>query len=300
MHFHQNISPQKRVSFNFAPIMKILAIALLALNFTNADYMFSHKADYKACLAELQTMLPAASDNKEKAEVCWRLARVYLMLGDAAGDKEAKASLYAKGIDAANDGISANPANYKCFMWRSANRGRDCQMKPLPQQAAASGQILDDLEHIINQLGRTDYSEAWEALSQLYIAHPLKSDDAGISYAYRAAMTIPKDELRVSTLMWLASVLYDRNDGAQDREKAIKANREKFTASAKTNTAKYAYYEGNATLPWLTSSSAQLSDREEAKAILRYAESKYNACADKTPVDRQDYAELIKLKNKWN
>lgn len=300
MHFRQNMSPQKRVNLNFAPIMKILAIALLALNFTNADYMFSHKADYKACLDELQTMLPAAADNKEKAEVCWRLSRVYLMLGDAADDKDAKRSLYAKGIAAADAGISANTSSYKCFMWRSANRGRDCQTRPLPQQAAASGQILDDLERILNQLGRTDYSEAWEALSQVYIAHPLKSDDAGISYAYRAALTIPKDELRLSTLMWLASLLYDRNDDADDREKDSKDNRDKFAAPAKTNTAKYAYYEGNASLPWLSSSSAQLSDREEAKAIIRYAESKYNACADKTPVDKQDYAELIKLKNKWN
>lgn len=300
MHFYQNMSPQKQVRLNFAPIMKILAIALLALNFNNADYLFSHKADYKACLAELQTMLPAASDNKEKAEVCWRLARVYLMLGDAASDRDTKRSLYAEGISAANDGISADPSSYQCFMWRSANRGRDCQTRPLPQQAAASGQILDDLEQILDKLGRTGCSEAWEALSQVYIAHPLKSDDAGISYAYRAALTIPKDELRISTLMWLATVLYDRNDSAADRANTIKANKDKFAASAKTNTAKYAYYEGNATLPWLTSSSAQLSDREEAKAILRYAESKYNACADKTPIDKQDYSELTKLKNKWN
>jgi hypothetical protein len=280
--------------------MKILAIALLTLNFTSADNLFSHKADYKACLAELQTMLPAASDNNEKAEVCWRLARVYLLLGDAASDKETKQSLYAEGMAAANEGIAANPSSYQCYMWRSANRGRDCQMRPLPQQAAASSQILSDLEQILDRLGKTAYSEAWEALSQLYIAHPLKSDDAGISYAYRAALTIPKDEIRISTLMWLATVLYDRDDDADDRAKTIKANREKFAASAKSNTAKYAYYEGNATLPWLTSSSAQLSDREEARAILRYAESKYNAKVDKTPVDRQDYTELIKLKNKWN
>ena len=300
MHFYQNMSPQKRAWLIFAPIMKILAIALLTLNFTSADNLFSHKADYKACLAELQTMLPAASDNNEKAEVCWRLARVYLLLGDAASDKETKQSLYAEGMAAANEGIAANPSSYQCYMWRSANRGRDCQMRPLPQQAAASSQILSDLEQILDRLGKTAYSEAWEALSQLYIAHPLKSDDAGISYAYRAALTIPKDEIRISTLMWLATVLYDRDDDADDRAKTIKANREKFAASAKSNTAKYAYYEGNATLPWLTSSSAQLSDREEARAILRYAESKYNAKADKTPVDRQDYTELIKLKNKWN
>ena len=69
-----------------------MAIALLALNFSSADYLFSHNSDHKACLEELQKMLPAASDNKEKAEVCWRLSRVYLMLGDALDDKEDKRS----------------------------------------------------------------------------------------------------------------------------------------------------------------------------------------------------------------
>lgn len=277
-----------------------MAIVLLALNFSNADYLFSHKADYKASLDELQKMLPAATDSKEKAEVYWRLARAYLMLGDAAEGKDAKRSLFAQGIAAADQGIAADPSNYKCYMWRSANRGRDCQTRPLPQQAAASSQILSDLETILDKLGRTDYSEAWEALSQVYIPHPLKSDDAGISYAYMAALKIPKDEIRISTLLWLANLLYDRNKDAADREKMIKSNREKYAAGAKSNTAKYAYFEGNASVPWLDSSQKVLSDREEARAIIRYAESKYNSRTEKTPVDRQDYMELVKIKNKWN
>ena len=276
-----------------------MAIALIALNFANADFLFSHKADYGACFEELQKMLPSASDNKETAEVCWRLARVCLMLGDAAKDRESKRNLYAQGIAAADQGIAANPSNHKCYMWRSANRGRDCQTRPLPQQAAAAGQILSDLEKILDQLGRTDYSEAWEALSQVYISHPLKPDDAGISYAYRAAMTIPKDELRLSTLIWLASLLHDRDDDVSERSKTVKSNRDKYSSAQKSNTTKYAYYEGNASVPWL-SSATQVSDKEEARAILRYAESKYNACTDKTPVDRNDYLELLKLKNKWN
>ena len=280
--------------------MRILAIALLALNFSNADYLFSHKADYQACCDELQKMMPAASDNKDKAEVCWRLARVYLMLGDAAADKETKRSIYSKGIAYADQGIAADPSNEKCYMWRSANRGRDCQTRPLPQQAAASVQILSDLERILDQLGRKNYSEAWEALSQVYMAHPLKSDDAGISYAYMAALNIPKDELRISTLCYLASLLYDRDSDAADREKKANDNRSKFSSSTKSNTAKYAYFEGTSSVPWLASPSVQVSDRDEALAILRYAEAKYNACTDKTPVDRKDYSELIKLKNKWN
>lgn len=300
MLFRQIFAVLSWVEANFAHVKTIMAIVLLALNFSNADYLFSHKADYKASLDELQKMLPAAADKKEKAEVCWRISRVFLMLGDAAEGKEAKRSLYAQGISAADQGIAADPSNYKCYMWRSANRGRDCQTRPLPQQAAASGQILSDLETILDKLGRTDYSEAWEALSQVYIPHPLKSDDAGISYAYMAALKIPNDEIRISTLIWLASLLYDRNKDAADREKIIKSNRDKFAAPAKSNTAKYAFIEGNARVPWLGSSSEVLSDREEARAIIRYAESKYNSRPDKTPVDRQDYTELTKLKDKWN
>ena len=278
----------------------MMAIALLALNFSSADYLFSHNSDHKACLEELQKMLPAASDNKEKAEVCWRLSRVYLMLGDALDDKEDKRSLYAKGIAAADEGIAANPACHQCYMWRSANRGRDCQTRSLAQQATVAGPIMADLEKIVDQLGQTGYSEAWEALSQVYIAHPLKSNDAGISYAYMAARTIPKNELRISTLMWLASLLYDRNDDASDREKTAKSNRDKFAATTKSNSVKYTFYEGTSTFPWQTNSSTQLSDRDEARAILRYAESIYNARTDKTVIDKRDYKELLKYKDKWN
>ena len=79
-----------------------------------------------------------------------------------------------------------------------------------------------------------------------------------------------------------------------------KSNAPKFSKGSKSNMERYAYYDGaGEKMPWCSSPFTALSDKEEADAIISYAQSLYSRCGNPTPVDKEDYKRLIELaKNK--
>lgn len=64
-------------------------------------------------------------------------------------------------------GIKLNPSDETIWMWHCANVGRDCQTRGMKDQIAAVGVMTEDLSTILNKLGRTEYSEAWQALAKM-------------------------------------------------------------------------------------------------------------------------------------
>jgi hypothetical protein len=52
-------------------------------------------------------------------------------------------------------------------------------------------------------------------------------------------------------------------------------------------------------MPWCSYPFTTLSDKEEADAIISYAQSLYSRCENPTPVDKEDYKSLTEFtKNK--
>ena len=276
----------------------LLIIPLLLLQFNSVDRAFRN-ADYTGCEQALQQMLTQAEPGKESAEVLWRLSRVTLLLGDAAPDVKAQRALYARGVEYADRAIQEDPKNSEGYMWHSGNSGRDCTTRGLAEQAKASVIVQKDLLTILNKLGKASHCSAWHAMAELYWRHPFKSNDTAVNYARRCAATIPSDELRLVSCILFADMLYERNWSAEKRAAQATANAEKFL-SGKSITDKYACYDGSdPNLPWLKTSLKEVSDREEAAAVIRYAQARYASFGDVPPAEQAEYKNLMDRSKKY-
>lgn len=279
--------------------MKLFFALAILISFISVDRDFRYKCDYAANHDTLVVMLETAFPGKEKADVYWRLSRASLMLGEQQQTKEAKREHFNRGIEWAEKGMKEYSTSKECYMWHCANVGRKCQTYSIIDQAAAVPVMTKDLETILDKFGHTDYSEAWQALSELYYHHPFKSKESAINFARKAATSIPAGELRLSTYTYLAEILYDRGWNARKRVAAAAGNSMEFNKEYDSNIEKYSYFDGALTyMPWSVKPFAQMSDKEEAAAILSYAIGLYNSCKDLTPVDRKDYKTLVELSEK--
>ena len=283
-------------------MMKYLFL-ILAINFAQLDQAFTRSTNYATLNDELVQLLEKAESPAEKAGLYWRISRNYLLQGQQEAKRDAKRACFGEGMRYAGLAIRENPKDPQGYMWHCANVGRDCQTRSVMEQASAVPKMSADLTMILDKLGRTDCSEAWQALSEIWWAHPFKSSDAAVNFARKAALTIPKGELRITTLTRLADLLYQRNWSAEKRAAAATENSKKYTAGAKSNIDKYVFFDGapasELSSPWTTSPLADLSDRDEARAIAAYAQRIYRAFPNPSPIEQQDYRILLKLLTSW-
>ena len=208
-------------------------------------------------------------------------------------------ALYEEGIRFAEEGMREDPSNEQCYMWHCANLGRECMTHGLADLAKSVPVMQKDLAAILDRLGRIRCSEAWQAVSEFYWRHPLKSKESAVNYARRAIFTIPADDLRLSSHLYFARILEERGWSADKRAAQAKAHKDKFAAQRKSNIEKYAYYDGSPDqMPWLKGSVADVSDKEEAALVIQYALSRFAAFPDPTPVDRKDRQDLLQWQQK--
>lgn len=278
---------------------KFLLITSLVLNFLSVDREFKYECDYQGTINTLEIMLEKATTPEDRAEVLWRLSRSYLMLGELAETKESKREYFNIGIEYANNGIAEDPDNIYCYMWHCANVGRECQTHSLMDQAAAVPVMTEDLTKILDELNHPEFSEAWQALSEMYYHHPFKSNESAINFARMAAMNIPKDELRISTYVYFANLLIERDWSEKKRKSMADGNRKKFEQEKDSNIEKYSNLDGSDfIMPWSGKYSSEGTDMEEAKSVLNFAKQQYdNATIEISPIDKKDYEVLKQLIN---
>lgn len=278
-------------------LMAATAISALAADFSRLDAMLGNPAGYSSVRSGLESILKASLDKNERAEADWRLSRVCMLMGEQENTKEGKQKLFGQGASYASDGIKENPSNHNCYMWHCANVGRECQTKKLMEQAKAVPVMMNDLSTILNKLGKVNCSEAWQALSEIYVNHPLKSTDCGINFCRKAATCIPSGELRLSTYVYFAGLLKSRGWSADKRKNWMADNANKFSGT--DNIARYAYFDAGLgakhTPKWSSKALGEMSDAEEAKALVEYAMKLYNSASSHTATDDNDYAELKKI-----
>lgn len=280
-------------------MLKLFLLAAVVASFFSVDRDFKYKCNYKENHDTLLVMLESAFPGSEKADVYWRLSRVALMLGEQEEGKVAKRTWYALGMEYAEKGLKEYSTSKECLMWHCANIGRDCQTRNIMEQAAAVPKMMKDLTAILDKYGNVDYSEAWQALAEIYYNHPMKSDDAAINFTRKAATCIPPDELRISTYTFLAQMLYKRNWSAEKRQSTAAGNTSLFKGENESNIEKYSYFDGSRTyMPWSIKPFVSMSDREEAKALVSYATGLYNSCKELTPLDKKDYEKLVEFSSK--
>lgn len=278
----------------------MLPFAASALDFTAVDNMLVKGEDYVLCRTRLEEMLPKAAAGKEKAAVLWRLSRICLIIGQEEQTNDGKRRIHGDGVKYAAEAIKLTPSDPNCYMWHSANVGRECQTHGLKDQISAVPVMLGDLSTILDKLGLTDCAEAWQALAEIYYNHPFKSNDAALAFTRKAADGIPAGELRISTYELLARILLKRGWSAEKRSSEIAKSVAKWKAGSGSNVDRYAFYEGSLGSSfkpvWAGGRTlGAMSDNEEAALIISYAKSLYAKAAVKTKLDRSDYQNLLKL-----
>ncbi len=274
------------------------------VDFKKIDRDFFLGVNAQQNITALEEMLKGVNDSKSRAEVYWRLSRNYLIVGEGQKDKESRRATFAKGVDYAQAGIKADNRNPRCYMWHCANTGRWCQTKSLMKQASSVPVMVKDLEIIIDSLGVIDYSEAWNALAELYFHHPFKSDDAAVNFMRRAIETIPAGETRISCYLFFANMLLKRDFSRAQRVKEIEQSAGKFKAAKKSSIERYSYYCGKLGYEYKPVWSAKyisiISDKEEAASVVKYAMSLYENSSNRGKNDTDSYKELQKLNEKIN
>lgn len=273
----------------------ISMLLISALQFSQVDAMFGSASTYRQSYDTLLELSSQAESGKERAEVLWRLSKACLLIGQTKEDKDLKREWFGKGIDYANEGIRENPRCSQCYMWHSANVGRDCQTRPLKDQAMAVSPMMKDHEMILETLGDTGCSESWQALSEIYVNHPFKSTDSGINFARKAAMTVPSGELRLSTYAYLAGLLRKRGWSADKRRSQIEKNARE-AAGKSGNIEKTACLDGilgaSFKPAWASTPLGSMSDEQEADAIIAWAKKRYASFKSPCDSDREDFRKL--------
>ena len=272
---------------------------LRALDFSGYQKLFLEEK-FPEAEKLLLDMIPGVSSNADKAEIYWRLSMTMVVQGQLETTKDGKKKIFGKGIDYGKKAIEADPKNPECYMWHCANVGRNTQTKMLLSQAADVPVMMKDLTMVLCDLGQVSNSAAWQALSEIYYNHPMKSTDAAINFSRRSCITVPEDELRIFTYEALAKMLWERDLSAEKRAALINDGAAKLKG-ADDNIEKYAYYDAMTKVcsKWSTAAYGSISDKDEARAVLRYALSRYDAASSRTKTDDAEAARVRSLLSSW-
>ncbi len=263
------------------------------------------KGMYAEAGSLLKAALPDAPGGKERAELYWREARETLELGDAAeADKKPQAdilALFTEGEGYADKAIAADPQNDQGYFWKSANMGRWGQVKGILDSLSKAAPMRDLLVKEISL--NPERSEPYFVLGQLFREVPgwpvsFGNTDAAVSLG-RKAVEMRQAQVQAGTekervysfYNELAKSLYKRDWSAARRVSEQKAKAAKL-AAAGTPLEKGSLYEAGSDLQ-------NMSDREEAKALVQFSVTELGKLADLTAPQAKDLQKAKALLKRW-
>lgn len=282
--------------FMAALLLFVLPVAAAFADFaqTVADADALHdKGEYAQAKTVLLDAVAAASA-PQKAELYWRAARENIELGDAAEKekkpKDALIKIFDEGEGFANKAIEADPNNYQAYYWKSANIGRGGQVRGILNSLGKAGPMKDLLTKAIaiNPV----HSDSFFVLGQLYRELPGWPVSFGnIDYAVslgRKAVDLRAEQYKSGVerdggynfSVELAKTLFKRNWSAEKRLSEQKNAAARF-AAAKTELDKSCAYDGTIKL-------ANVSDRDEAKALVTWAIQSMEGLPSRTAGQEKD------------
>lgn len=288
----------KRLSIVLALILTA-SMAFAAFDSAKSDALFYNENDYEADFAYLSDSLKSATTDSEKAEILWRMSRTRLTLTDENKDKLSQDERYAGyGDYGANDKPKADDTSsafYYAYMslqfmetpnayhWKASAVGRAGQEHG-PLNSLGKADPMRKLEaKALEDFSSFDLeTDSWYVLAILYRSLPgapisFGNDNYAISYMRKCLMTQDNENRTNGTnYLELAEELWKRNWDAKKRAKEFSSmlkNWEKNSGKGATDQNKY--YEGYLASKgapfWVASELKDISDRQEAIAILNYA-----------------------------
>jgi len=259
---------------------------------------------YAQAVQILEGALPGAGSGAEKAEILWRMARSTLSLGDDSDDAKAPVAdtlkLFEKGEAYATQAIEADPQNAYAYYWKGSNIGRWGQVKGILDSLFKAAPMRDLLEKTVNIL--PDYSDSYYVLGQLYDQVPGIISFGNMDYAVslgRKSVDLRVQEVNTGAKKFLsydyytelAKHLWKRGWSASQRLSEQKGKKAR-AASAKSTMERSFYYEGGVELK-------NVSDKEEAKAMLQWTIAELAKMSNRKPGDDDDLKEAREVLKGW-
>jgi tetratricopeptide (TPR) repeat protein len=245
------------------------------------------------------------STGKNLAELYWRASRETLELGDIA-EKAGKPQadilgVFTEGEGYADKAIAADPGNDLGYYWKAANIGRWGQVKGVVNSLFKAGPMRDLL---VKELSlNPERPDPYFVLGELYRELPgwpvsFGNLDAAVSLGRRA---VDARQAQVASgaekapdynfSTELAKTLYKRNWSAAARRAGQKEKSSKI-ASAGTPLDRGSLYEATVTLK-------DVSDRDEARALVQQAVSELEKAASLTAPQKKDLQKAKEVLKGW-
>jgi tetratricopeptide (TPR) repeat protein len=289
-------------------LLSLFAAPLVPADFpellAEADSLYKQD-EYEQTRALLESGLGAAAGGQEQSQLYWRLARVWLDLGDQAEDKgvkgEALLAYFARGEELAQKAIELDPNDYLAYYWKCANIGRWGQVKGIFNALGKVKPMRDLLQKTL-QL-RPDHSDSYYVLGQLYEQAPgpplsIGDKDWAVSLGRKSVdlraeqvATGQEEELNCDFYTELGKHLWDRNWSAARRLKEQKKKEASYAAKSDPMEKNF-YYEAEVSLE-------DVSDRQEALRLVSWAAERLQGLERRTRSQQDDLKEAQELLAAW-
>jgi len=242
----------------------------------------------------LNQHLPSVATANEQAEIYWRLSRDTLHKADDMRSQGAASdvvlAMYKQGEGYADRAIELDPSSAKGYYWKASNIGRWGQTRGILSSLFQA----DPMRKLLVQSATLDPSQgdAWFVLGQLYEQVP----GFPLSFGNPVwAVSLGRKAVDARTAEWkqgtvpdvpedyfiqLANHLAKRNWSAAKRLSEHPAEAQKYSLTTDV-VEKNFYYEGSVSTP-------NLSDKQEAVALVQTVVDTLQAVADRTAAQNRD------------
>lgn len=275
------------------------AVALDSAAMGEADALYDDDQP-QAALDMLETVLPSANTDAERAEVLWRMSRATLDIGELEEDKGGPAepilAIYERGEQYGIQAVEADPTNHLGYYWESANIGKWGQLKGILNSLFKATPMRDLLHQAISY--EPDHADSYYVLGQMYEQVPgfvsFGNKDYAVSLGRKAVDLHEADlasgveeEINHDYYIQLASHLIARNWDANKRTREQSKKRRSYNSTSDP-LEKGWYYEGVIDIP-------DMSDRVEAEQILRREIRALEQISDRSPGQNRHLEEAKEL-----
>ena len=275
--------------------------------FEKADELYKAEQHQEAAEA-LEKAEQLVSSDAEKAELYWRLSRTTLNLADEAerngASEEQLLEEFEKGEALANRALEYDKDNHNAYYWRGSNIGRWGQTKGVLNSLMKAGSMRDDIERAV----RSDsaHADSFYVLGMLYASVPklisFGNKEYAVSYSRRAIDAYRGDKTKYSYYLKLGDHLYQRDWSSRKRQKEARKMADDFSeASDPVERYKYftAAFDAAKSQPYSRSGVEDMSDREEALAIMEWIVDELKGKSTLLPSEKDNLEEAQAFLSEW-
>lgn len=262
--------------------------------------------DFRAGKQFITAALTEAKGGLEKSELYWRLARVYLKLGDEAEDAGASTAeilaFFDEGEELAQKAIDHNANNHLAYYWKSSNAGRWGQIKGILNSLMKAAPMRKMLRKGLN--AEPNHADSYYVLGQLFEQVPgfplsFGNKNYAVSLGRKSVDLLEQqvsagleDELNYDFYNEMAKHLWARDYSAKKRFSGQKTKKARYQ-SKKDIMAKNFYYEGVVSLQ-------NISDQYEARELIAWNIEQLQAIPNRTDKQNDDLQEAMEIQAEFN